>query len=133
MDHMHHHHGYVILQTIDRLKLFLVRDGIEYTETLFDTIDGIDGLGNEIFVSAPNQYTWEVADINYVLQDSGMRIIIPAMYAVNARPLLCKVRYVYTSIAIHNMQYNSVVLPRGGLGLHPILMLADTKCQFSTF
>ena len=32
------------MQTIDRLKVFLERDGIEYTEMLFETTDGIGSI-----------------------------------------------------------------------------------------
>ena len=41
------HHS---LQTIDILKKQLVKSGIEFTEKLFKTDDGIDGLSGEIFV-----------------------------------------------------------------------------------
>ena len=40
------------MQTIDVLKQRLVESGVEFTEKLFKTDDGIDGLSGEIFVSA---------------------------------------------------------------------------------
>ena len=99
------------LQAIDHLKIFLERDGIEYTEVLFETTDGIELVSKIIIVmhdqctvAIPIHSDWMdsiimlfiivtlcIWDNYYKLQDRSMRIIIPAMYAVNARPLLCKV------------------------------------------
>ena len=37
---------------MDVLKQDLVKEGVEFTEKLFKTEDGIDGLSGEVFVSA---------------------------------------------------------------------------------
>ena len=38
-------------QTMDRLKILLTEEGINFTDTKFDTEDGIRGLGEQPFVS----------------------------------------------------------------------------------
>ena len=50
----------LFLQTIDRLKIFLERDGIEYSEMLFETTDGIGSLelvSEIIIIMISVQYT----------------------------------------------------------------------------
>ena len=38
-------------QTMDRLKILLTDEGINFTDTTFNTEDGIRGLGEQPFVS----------------------------------------------------------------------------------
>jgi len=57
---------------MDRLKHLLGTISFNYTENIFETAEGVDGLGADPFVS-----------------DS--RIFVFATYANNARALLCKV------------------------------------------
>ena len=62
----------LLSQTMDRLKRLLGTISFNYTENIFETEEGVDGLGADPFVS-----------------DS--RIFVFATYANNARVLLCKV------------------------------------------
>ena len=59
-------------QTIDRLKALLHTINVTYSENIFESDEGIAGLGAEPF-------------------DPDARIFIIATYSVHARPLLCEV------------------------------------------
>ena len=57
---------------MDRLKIFLDGINYDYTERIFETEEGIAGLGDEPFVA-------------------GARVFVFATFAGNARKLLCEV------------------------------------------
>ena len=50
--HLHTHiPAHMHLQTMDQLKILLTEEGINFTDTTFNTEDGIRGLGEQPFVS----------------------------------------------------------------------------------
>ena len=51
-------------QTIDRLKLLLTEEGINFTDTTFNTENGIRGLGEKPFVS---EVVFAASDLPYTL------------------------------------------------------------------
>ena len=78
---------------MDRLKQMLDTINFNYTERIFESEDGIAGLGPEPFVSELI-ISYPMNDhliITSHLQDPSIRIHIIAAYAVHARSLLCKV------------------------------------------
>ena len=62
----------LLSQTMDQLKRLLDTINVNYTENIFETNEGVDGLEEDPF-------------------SSGSRIFVFATYANNARALLCKV------------------------------------------
>ena len=51
-------------QTMDRLKLLLTEEGINFTDTTFNTENGIRGLGEKPFVS---EVVFPASDLPYTL------------------------------------------------------------------
>ena len=49
--HIITHPAHTHRQTMDRLKILLTEEGINFTDTTFNTEDGIRGLGEQPFVS----------------------------------------------------------------------------------
>ena len=107
------------MQTTARLKTLLMQAGINFTRHQFNTDDGIEGLGQPLFVSSfvaqalVNSYAnifYTVAELVHVaavayfthhinifhmhniLQEPQTRIFIIISYSPHARRLMCKVR-----------------------------------------
>ena len=80
------------------LKQLLDTINVTYTEKIFESENGIAGLGTEPFVSDyRTKAIWIIYGyaINLVIpshpQDPNIRMFIIVTYAVHARPLLCEV------------------------------------------
>ena len=109
---------------MDLLKQMLDTINVTYHERMFETKDGIAGLGSEPFVSdykTLHLYVWYavliILDTPSQSKDTNYRIHIIATYAVHARPLLCEVAPP-TNEQIHeaclHVYFSSVhVLPTG--------------------
>lgn len=80
-------HILVIVQVTDSLRNLLDKDGIEYTQKIFDADKGIEDLGPNPFVS----YPWKQVGLVTVNFQEGYRIFYISMYEEFARRLLCEV------------------------------------------
>ena len=83
---------------MDRLKQLLDTINVTYTERIFESEDGIAGLGSEAFVSELVDELVSCSMIYKVIlfsilspQNPSIRIHIIAAYASLARSLLCEV------------------------------------------
>ena len=90
-------HNFTLLQMMNYLKRDLTTLEVEYTEKVFNSADGVGGLGPEPFVSV-----WYSLCLRHcftpaliTLQDLEARIYVLAMYSSHARALMCEVRLFY--------------------------------------
>lgn len=76
---------------MNTLKRDLTENGVQFTETLFSTADGISGLGEEpfvrMFITLPSSYNEYSCT-----QEKGGRIFVWAMYSSHAKELACEVK-----------------------------------------